>query len=83
MNNRILLVPLALTLTLAACDDMLVETPEAFLTTETYYKTADDLDRATKSTIASLRVALNGFGVWHALENASDQGQSDPGEPNG
>jgi starch-binding outer membrane protein, SusD/RagB family len=83
MNHRIWLAALGLALALSACESTLVETPASFLTTETYYRTAEELDRAALAGYASLRGGLSGGGGWNwALALSDDQGQSDPREPN-
>lgn len=81
MKKHFWAAPLALTLMLPACDGILSEEPEAFLTTENFYRTASELDIATQAIYSSLRDVYNGRGIW-ALELASDQGKGDPGEPN-
>lgn len=75
------LLALSLTLTPAACTDLLVEDPEGFTTTDTFYRTGADLNSATLAIYNSLR-GLQGFGNWTAPELASDQTRADNREPN-
>ena len=83
MKLKLLLAPLALSgsLTATACTDLLVEEPEAFTTTDTFYKTGADLNSATIAIYNALR-GLQGFGNWPNLELASDQARADSREPN-
>lgn len=81
-TTRALLAPLALALLLGGCKDALVEEPESFLTTESFYKTQADLESAVLASYNQLRAAYNGSGgAWWAAELASDQGRIDVGEP--
>jgi starch-binding outer membrane protein, SusD/RagB family len=75
MKNRYWMVPLALACTLGACDNMLEEEPRSFITTETYYRTVDDLERGMLAGWGSLRTVFNGTtgGWWGSLGNMSDQ----------
>ena len=82
MNQRLKAasIGLALCLVLPACDNPLEEEPKSFLTTSTFYTTANDLDLATQAIYQSLRVFTgNGNGVL-AEELAGDHGRHDPGE---
>ena len=75
MKNRIWIAPLAATLALAACENMLEEEPKSFITTSTYYKTVEDLELGMLAGWGSLRTVFNGTtgGWWGSLGNMSDQ----------
>lgn len=83
MNRYLRNAPLVLLAALAGCDDMLVETPKSFLTTESFYNTPDDIRNATLAAYQPL-----GSGdVWERwvlwdVELASDQVRIHPDEPN-
>jgi hypothetical protein len=83
MKLKLILAPLAISLglTATACTDLLIEEPEAFTTTDTFYKTGADLNSATIAIYSALR-GLQGFGNWPNLELASDQARADAREPN-
>jgi hypothetical protein len=83
MKLKLIFAPLALSvgLTATACTDLLVEEPEGFTTTESFYKTGQDLNSATIAIYSALR-GLQGFGNWPNLELASDQARADSREPN-
>ena len=49
MKIRSMTLLLALTVASTACTDVLVEEPESFITSDTYYKTAAQLDAAAVS----------------------------------
>ena len=74
------LVALSVGLT-AACTDLLVENPQGFTTTDTFYKTGADLNSATIATYNALR-GLQGQANWTTPELASDQSRADNREPN-
>lgn len=63
------------------CNDLLVEEPRGFTTTDTFYQTGADLNSATIATYSALR-DLQGFGNWPNLELASDQARAENREPN-
>ncbi|NIM51873.1 MAG: hypothetical protein GTO22_21955, partial [Gemmatimonadales bacterium] len=46
MKTRSTILLLALTLATTACDDILTEDPESFITTETFYDTPADIEAA-------------------------------------
>lgn len=82
-NAKLWVAPLALSLALAGCDDMLTETPKDFLTTDTYYTTPADIEAATLSAYQP----ITGGEVWEwwlvlDTELASDQVRIHPDEPN-
>ena len=82
IKNKLWVAPLALALTLGACDDMLTEKPKAFLTTESYYSTPAELDAAVQSGYAVMRAIWGGTWNqwWGPIGNMSDQEQNDPTE---
>lgn len=74
---------LALPLALAACDDMLTETPKQFLTTDNYYKTPEDIESATLA--AYYPIQSGDVWEWNLVlltELASDHVRIHPDEPN-
>ena len=78
MSQRIKLALPALMMALGAsgCENLLVEEPESFLTTDTYYQSAADLETAMLGAYQSARTY-----DWQVTETqASDQGRHDPGE---
>ena len=84
MKNKLWVAPLALTFALGACDSMLQEEPVSFITTGTYYKTADDLEKGMLSGWGSLRSVFPGsFNCWTGfMGTMSDQERTDPNEVN-
>jgi len=84
MKNKLWVAPLALTFALGACDDMLEEKPVSFITTATYYNTADDLEKGMLSGWGSLRSVFPGTynGFTGFMGNMSDQERADPNEVN-
>ena len=83
MQTKFWVTPLALSLLVGGCGDLLTETPKSFLTTGSFYQTAGDLDNATQAIYQSLRTySSGGGGAWWAPELAADIGKGDPGEPN-
>lgn len=88
MRRTLLIRPLALAvgLVVTACNDLLVEEPEGFTTTDTFFKTGADLNSATIAIYSALGggnwSGLQGFGTWTAPELASDQARYDNREPN-
>lgn len=83
MTKRSLPMILALTLATTACEDLLVEDPESFITSETFYKTPAELDAAAVA-MYSLFHDWNMFKVQYhwTFELAADQGRFHPDEPN-
>jgi starch-binding outer membrane protein, SusD/RagB family len=75
MKNRFWIAPVAFTLALGACENMLEEEPRAFITTSTYYRTVEDLESGMLAGWGSLRTVFNGTtgGWWGSLGNMSDQ----------
>lgn len=83
MNRKLWVAPLALSVALAGCDDMLTETPSTFLTTETFYKTPADVEMATFAAYRPLGEGnLYNWWMWITLDLASDQVRAHPDEPN-
>ncbi len=83
MQKTMQVVALALTCALAGCQDMLTETPKNFLTTDSYYKTAADIEAAT---LASYQ-PFSRDDVWRRwllwdTEMGSDMIRINPDEPN-
>jgi hypothetical protein len=83
MKTRYLTLLLALTVTTTACQDMLIEEPDGFITSDTYYKTPQDLEAAAVA-MYSLFHDWNMFKVQYnwTFELAADQGRFHPDEPN-
>lgn len=83
MTKRFPMLLLALTVTTAGCDDMLTESPDAFITSDTYYKTPADLEAAAVA-MYSLFHDWNMFKVQYhwTFELAADEGRFHPDEPN-
>lgn len=75
------LVALSVGLTATACTDLLVEDPQGFTTTDTFYKTGADLNSATIAIYNALR-GLQGQANWTTPELASDMARADNREPN-
>ncbi len=83
MLKRLPLATLALALTLAGCKEMLTETPKNFLTTDSYYRTAADIEAATLAAYQPLGQS----DVWRRwllwdVEMGSDMIRVNPDEPN-
>ena len=83
MNKWLLTAPVALALTLGACDDMLTENPKDFLTTDSYYQTPDQME----TTVLSAYQPITRGDVWEwqlliDVELGSDQVRIHPDEPN-
>ncbi len=74
---------LALALAGTACQDILSEDPDSFITSDTYYKTPADLEAAAVA-MYSLFHDWNMFKVQYhwTFELAADQGRFHPDEPN-
>lgn len=74
---------LGLAIATAGCADTLTETPDAFITSDTYYKTPAELDAAAVA-MYSLFHDWNMFKVQYhwTFELAADQGRFHPDEPN-
>lgn len=83
MKTRSTILILALTLATTACEDLLTEVPESFITSDTYYKTPADLEAAAVA-MYSLFHDWNMFKVQYhwTFELAADQGRFHPDEPN-
>ncbi len=83
MKKRSMTFLLGLMLATSGCDDLLTEVPESFITSDTYYKTAADLDAAAVA-MYSLFHDWNMFKVQYhwTFELAADQGRYHPDEPN-
>ena len=82
MNTKVITTPLALSIgLLLACNDLLIEEPEGFTTTDTFFKTGADLNSATIAIYNALR-GMQGLGQWGTPELASDQTRADTREPN-
>lgn len=75
-----LLAPFAVLAPLA-CNELLVEDPQAFTTTDTFFKTGADLNSATIAIYNALR-GIQGQGPWTTAELASDATRADNREPN-
>lgn len=84
MKNILKVAPVALCLGSMGCEDMLVEEPASFITTETYYNTAADIDRGLQAAYNSYMSAFNSgnYGWWGSPNLASDQEQNHPTEIN-
>jgi hypothetical protein len=84
MKNIQWVAPLALTFALGACNDMLTEKPTAFITTSTYYKTVDDLEKGMLSAWGALTSVFGGsYNGWGGfLGTMSDQEYTNPDEVN-
>jgi hypothetical protein len=82
MKTRFTFLLLALTVT-TACEDTLVEEPEAFITSDTYYQTVEEIEAAAVA-MYSLFHDWNMFKVQYhwTFELAADQGRYHPDEPN-
>lgn len=82
MTQRHLAAALAITLALGACDDMLVEEPKAFITTNTYYRTPEEIESGVLAGYNAIRNALNiqHNSWWAAPGRASDQEAGHPTE---
>lgn len=83
MKTRSTTLLLAVTLAAAGCSDLLVEEPEAFITSDTYYKNAADMEAAAVA-MYSLFHDWNMFKVQYiwTFELAADEGRFHPDEPN-
>jgi len=79
---------LSAALAVTACSELLVEEPQGFTTTDTFYRTGDQLNSATIAIYAALRPGFGAFNgligqaPWTTLELASDQARADNREPN-
>jgi hypothetical protein len=83
MKTRLITLLLALTATTTGCTDLLTEEPESFITSDTYYKNAEEIDAAAVA-MYSLFQDWNMFKVQYhwTFELAADQGRFHPDEPN-
>ena len=80
-NSKLWIAPLALAL--AACGDMLTETPKSFPTTDNFYKTPADIRSATLAAYQPLNTGdLYNWWLWLTTDLASDQVRMNPDEPN-
>src|SRR5256886_11238865 len=80
-NGKLGIAPL--TLALAACGDMLTETPKSFPTTDNFYKTPADIRSATLAAYQPLNSGdLYNWWLWLTTDLASDQVGINPDEPN-
>src|SRR2546430_2347199 len=80
-NGKLGIAPL--TLALAACGDMLTETPKSFPTTDNFYKTPADIRSATLAAYQPLNTGdLYNWWLWLTTDLASDQVRMNPDEPN-
>ncbi len=73
MNRILKIAPLVLGLALAGCgDSTLTETPESFITTDAYYRTQADMERATIAAYQPVFQSVWNF--WYPINNdlASD-----------
>jgi len=84
MNRRYWIIPLALSVALGACRDVLVEEPESFVTTETFYRNPAEIDAAARSMYGANYFDWEGFRILHnwITELPSDQARINPDEPN-
>jgi hypothetical protein len=79
---------LSAALAVTACSELLVEEPQEFTTTDTFYKTGADLNSATIAIYAAFKPGFAAFGgligqaPWTTPELASDQARADNREPN-
>jgi starch-binding outer membrane protein, SusD/RagB family len=82
MKARLLFIA-GVVLGLAACDELLTETPGSFITTDNYYTTPAEINAAAMATYAAL-TETNAFRRrYHwTIEQASDQARFHPDEPN-
>jgi len=85
MKAKLWMAPLALSVsvTVAACRDLLTEDPKSFVTSDAFFKTEADLKSAVMATYSPMRSnnLFNGW-PWLSLELASDQVRIDHDEPN-
>lgn len=79
--HRIAPLVAAMLVTAPGCTDLLIEDPKSFTTTDTFYRTAGDINAAVIATYSAIR-GIQGFGNWPNLELASDQARADNREPN-
>jgi starch-binding outer membrane protein, SusD/RagB family len=83
MKAKYLALPLALSVTLSSCNDLLTESPGDFITVENFYNTPSEINAAALAMYALL-------GDWNfykiqqhwTFELPSDQGRFHPDEPN-
>ena len=75
MRQKRWMALLAVALASAACDDMLVEEPVSFLTTDTYYRTPAQLESGVLAAYNSVRSTFSATHGqwWGATGLASDQ----------
>ena len=84
MQRILKVMPLALGVGFAGCENMLVEEPSGFITTDTYYREPQDIDRGVLAIYNSYMSAMNNgvYGWWGVPGAASDQEQNHPDEIN-
>jgi hypothetical protein len=80
-KQSVTLLTFSVPLALAACNELLVEDPKGFTTTDTFFKTGADLNSATIAIYQALR-GVQGQNPWTTPELASDQIRADNREPN-
>lgn len=83
MNKVLRIAPLALSVALTGCENMLAEEPKSFLTTDSFYSSPADILSATLSAYQPIQSG----DVWERwllwdVELASDQVRIQPDEPN-
>jgi starch-binding outer membrane protein, SusD/RagB family len=84
MKAKYLSIPLAASVMLGGCNDLLTETPGGFITVETFYNTPSDINAAALAMYALLAGEWDFFKIqqhW-TFELPSDQGRFHPDEPN-
>src|SRR5436190_21438393 len=81
MSRPHVIAAVVLSVSLIGCTDLLVEDPNGFATTDTFFKTGADLNSATLAIYNALR-GLEGQSNWTTPELASDQARADNREPN-
>ncbi|HEV8383125.1 MAG TPA: RagB/SusD family nutrient uptake outer membrane protein [Gemmatimonadales bacterium] len=83
ITRKFPLAVIALSLAASGCDKWLTETPRAFPTTDTYYRTPGDIRSATLAAYHPLLSDdLWRWWLWLTMDLASDQVRMHPDEPN-
>jgi hypothetical protein len=81
MNRHTILAPLALSLALGACDNMLKETPKSFLTVDNFYRTASDARSAVLAPYETLGgSAMADWRHMMIVDGMGDHGNAHPAE---